>query len=222
MATADDAKPRLGHVLNPTDRFSEVVCGVITALTFTGTVSVTSAGEQDIRNLLYAAVGGTLGWGIVDGVMYLVTSVAGRGGAYRMERAIGGTKDADAGRQIVAENLPGELAAFLPTNVLEGIRAAIADGVRNTPPPRVARGDLAGALGVFALAVLGTLPMTLPFAFLSDVTRALRMSQGIGLAILFLSGCFLGHYAGFGTWRSGFTMLAIGVALVGVVIALGG
>ena len=48
------------------------------------------------------------------------------------------------------------------------------------------------------------------------------MSQGIGLTMLFLSGSALGHYAGFGASRSGFATLAIGVALVSLVIALGG
>jgi VIT1/CCC1 family predicted Fe2+/Mn2+ transporter len=103
-----------------------------------------------------------------------------------------------------------------------GIRSAITDGVGNAPRPRVTCGDLAGGLGVIALVVLGKLPVTLPFAFLSDVTLALSVSQGIGLTMLFLSGSALGHYAGFGTWRSGFAMLAIGVALVSLVIALGG
>ena len=222
MATADEPGAQRSAVLDPTDRFSEVVFGVIMAMTSTGTVSVANAGQQDIRDLLYAAVGCNLAWGIVDAVMYVITSVADRGWAYRMVRAIGGTKDADAGRRIVAENLPGGLADVLPTSVLEGIRSAIADGAGNAPRPRVTRGDLAGALGVFALVVLGTLPVTLPFAFLSDVTLALRVSQGIGLAMLFLNGSALGHYAGFGTWRSGFAMLAIGVALVSLVIALGG
>jgi len=221
MAKADDATPRRGSVLDPTDRFSEVVFGVVMAMTFTGSVSVASAGEQVIRPLLYAAVGCNLAWGVVDAVMYVITSVADRGWAHRMERAIG-TKDADAGRRIVAENLPGGLADVLPPSVLEGIRAAIADGVRNAPRPRVARGDLAGALGVFSLVVLGTLPLALPFAFLSDVALALRVSQGIGLIMLFLNGSALGHYAGFGAWRSGFAMLAIGVALVSLVIAMGG
>jgi hypothetical protein len=106
-------------------------------------------------------------------------------------RAIGGTKDADAGRRVVAANPPGGLADVLPTSVLEGIRTAIADGARNAPR-------------------------------LSDVTFALHVSQGIGLTMLFLNGSALGHYAGFGAWRSGFAMLAIGVALVSLVIALGG
>jgi len=221
MATADEPGAQRSAVLDPTDRFSEVVFGVVMAMTFTGTVSVAGAGEQDIRQLLYAAVGCNLAWGIVDAVMYVITSVAGRGWAYRLVRAIG-AKDADAGRRIVAENLPGGLADVLPTSVLEGVRIAIADRARNAPRPRVTRGDLAGALGVFSLVVLATLPLTLPFVFLSDVDLALHLSQGIGLTILFLSGSALGHYAGFGTWRSGFVMLAIGVALVSLVIALGG
>jgi len=219
---ADDARTRPGNVLDPTDRFSEVVFGVVMAMTFTGTVSVANAGEQDIHQLLYAAAGCNLAWGIVDAVMYVITSVADRGRAYRLERAIGEAKDADAGRRIVAENLPGGLADVLPASVLEGIRTAVADGARNAPRPRVGRDDLAGALGVFSLVVLGTLPVTLPFALLSHVALALRVSQGIGLTALFLNGSALGHYAGFGTWRSGFVMLAIGVALVSLVIALGG
>jgi hypothetical protein len=219
---ADDTGSQREAVLDPTDRFSEVVFGIIMAMTVTGSVSVANAGEQDIHDLLYAALGGSLAWGLVDAVMYVITSVADRGWTYRLVRAIGGAKDADAGRRILADNLPEGLAELLPTGVLEGIRTAIADGARTAQHPRVTRGDLAGALGVFSLVVLATLPVTLPFVFVSDVALAMRVSQGIGLAMLFLSGFGLGHYAGFGAWRWGFAMLAIGVALVGIVIALGG
>jgi len=222
MSEPNDAKPRLGDVLDPTDRFSEVVFGVVMAMTFTGTVSVANAGDQDVRQLLYAAVGCNLAWGIVDAVMYVITSLADRGWAHRLVRAIGEARDGDTGRRIVAENLPGGLAEALPASVLEGIRTALASGGQDAPRPRVTRGDLAGALGVFSLVVLGTLPVTLPFAFFSDVALALRASQGIGLTMLFLNGFALGHYAGFGAWRSGFAMLAIGSGLVGLVIALGG
>jgi hypothetical protein len=222
MAKADDTGSTRGAVLDPTDRFSEVVFGIVMAMTFAGTVSVANAGEQDIHDLLYAALGGNLAWGIVDAVMYVITSLADRGWTHRLVRSIGGAKDADAGRRILADNLPEGLAELLPTGVLERIRTAIADGARNAPPPRVTRVDFAGALGVFSLVVLGTLPVTLPFVFVSDVGLATRVSQSIGLAMLFLNGCALGHYAGFGAWRWGLGMLAIGVALVGVVIALGG
>jgi hypothetical protein len=222
MAAADDSSSQQGDVLDPTDRFSEVVFGIIMAMSFTGTVSVASAGEQDIRELLYAAVGCNVAWGVVDAVMYAITSVTDRGWAYRLAQAIGTAKDTDAGRRIVAENLPGGLADVLPTRVLDGIRTAIADSAGNAPRPRITRGDITGALGVLSLVVLGTLPVTLPFALMSDVTLALRLSQAIGLTMLFLNGSALGHYAGFGAWRSGLAMLAIGVALVGLIVALGG
>jgi hypothetical protein len=221
MAASEDLGS-LNDVLNPTDRFSEVVFGIIMAMSFTGTVRVANIGEQDIRGMLYAAIGCNMAWGAVDAIMYVITSLTDRGWAYRMEGAIGKAKDADAGRQIVAGNLPGGLKDLLPPNVLEGIRAAIADGVRGAPRPTLTRGDFAGALGVFLLVVLGTLPVTLPFAFLSDVTLALRVSQGIGLGMLFLSGAAIGHYAGFGARRSGLTMLAVGVALVILIVSLGG
>lgn len=222
MATADDARSQRRDVLDPTDRFSEVVFGIIMAMSFTGTVRVAGAGGQGIRQLLYAAVGCNLAWGIVDAVMYVITSVTDRGWTHRLVHAIGGAKDADTGRRIVAENLPGGLGDVLPASVLEEIRSAIAGRARNTPRPRVTRDDLVGALGVFSLVVLGTLPVTLPFAFLSDVTFALHGSQAIGLGMLFLNGSALGHYAGFGTWRSGLAVLAIGAALVSLVVALGG
>ena len=222
MSDPDDPRAGDGHVLDPTDRFSEVVFGVIMAMTFTGTVSVANSGEQEIRELLYAALGCNLAWGVVDAAMYVLTSLADRGWALRVVRAIGEAKDAAAGRGIVAESLPHGVAEVLPTSVLEGIRAAIVDGIRNPPRPRVTREDLAGALGVFSLVVLATLPVTLPFVFISDVALALRVSNGVGLAVLFLSGSALGHYAGFGGWRSGLTVLAIGVGLVSLVIALGG
>ena len=222
MAAADKSNSRWSDVLDPTDRFSEVVFGIIMSMSFTGTVRVASAGGQGIRELLYAAVGCNLAWGIVDAVMYVITSVTNRGWIYRLVHAIEEAEDAGAGRRIVADNLPGGLAAVLPTSVLEEVRSAIASGARNVPHPRVNRDDLSGALAVFTLVVLGTLPVTLPFAFLSDVSVALHVSQGIGLAMLFLNGSALGHYAGFGAWRSGLAMLAVGVALVSLVVALGG
>ena len=220
--TDGEGRRKTPRLLDPTDRFSEVVFGLIMAMSVTGTLSVATAGRREVRELLYAALGCNLAWGAVDAVMYVVTRLADRGWTTRIVRAIRQAKEPASGRRIVAESLPGGVVAVLPASVLEGIRAAIVDGVRIPSRPRVTREDLAGAVGVFSLVVLATLPVTLPFVFVSDVALALRVSNGVGLALLFLSGSALGHYADFGGWRSGFAMLAIGLALVGLVIALGG
>lgn len=210
------------RILDPTDRFSEVVFGVIMAMSVTGTLSVATAGEREVRELLYAALGCNLAWGVVDAVMYVLTSLADRGWTLRVVGAIRLASDPAAGRRILAESLPPGAADILPETVLEGIRAAIGSATHEIPRPRVTRGDLAGALGVFSLVVLATLPVTLPFVLISDVAVALRASNATGLALLFLSGSALGHYAGFGAWRSGLGVLAVGGALLGVVMALGG
>jgi VIT1/CCC1 family predicted Fe2+/Mn2+ transporter len=57
---------------------------------------------------------------------------------------------------------------------------------------------------------------------IGDVRLALRASNVIACAMLFLLGYAFGHYAGFRPWSMGLAMTAVGGALVGVAILLGG
>jgi VIT1/CCC1 family predicted Fe2+/Mn2+ transporter len=77
-------------------------------------------------------------------------------------------------------------------------------------------------LGVFVWVFLSTLPMVIPFIFISRARLALRISNGIGIAMLFLCGYAFGHYSGFRPWRMGLLMVLVGGAMVGITIALGG
>jgi hypothetical protein len=63
---------RFRLVLDPIERVSEVVFGVLMALSFTGTLSVATAGREEIRTLLFTALGCNVAWGLTDAVMYLV------------------------------------------------------------------------------------------------------------------------------------------------------
>src|SRR5207249_11125281 len=69
------------RVLDPIDRVSEVLFGLIMVLTFTGSLSVAEAGRESIRTMLLGALGCNLAWGIIDGVFYLMGCLAetGRG-----------------------------------------------------------------------------------------------------------------------------------------------
>jgi len=82
--------------------------------------------------------------------------------------------------------------------------------------------DFRGALGVFLLVFLATLPVALPFAFIDSAHRALRVSNGIALLMLFAGGFYLGRHGGRHPWRSGVVMLTLGAGLVLATIALGG
>src|SRR5204862_345440 len=66
------------RVLDPIDRVSEVLFGLIMVLTFTGALSVAEAGREDVRTMLIGALGCNLAWGIIDGVLYLMGCAFGR------------------------------------------------------------------------------------------------------------------------------------------------
>ena len=64
-----------GRLLDPIDRNSEVLFGLFMVLTFTGTLSVATAGREDVKLMLVAAIGCNIAWGFVDGVMYVLRNL---------------------------------------------------------------------------------------------------------------------------------------------------
>ena len=67
------------RLLDPVARMSEILFGLIMALTFTGTLDVATAGNEDVRMLLVGTIGCNLAWGLVDGVMFLISALTERG-----------------------------------------------------------------------------------------------------------------------------------------------
>jgi VIT1/CCC1 family predicted Fe2+/Mn2+ transporter len=88
--------------------------------------------------------------------------------------------------------------------------------------PRLGKREWLGALGVFLIVVLTTVPVISPFVLIGDGTVALRLSNAIAVMMLFLAGYAFGQYAGHRPWRMAITMVGLGTALVGVTISLGG
>ena len=60
------------QVLDPIERVSEIVFGVLMAMTFIGALNVAEAGHQEVRTAMIAALGCNLAWGLADAVMYLI------------------------------------------------------------------------------------------------------------------------------------------------------
>jgi len=79
-----------------------------------------------------------------------------------------------------------------------------------------------GAVAVFLLVFLSTFPVVVPFMLMDHVKPAMRTSNAIAVALLFLVGFRLGKYAGVRPWRWGLSMIVLGGVLVAITIALGG
>jgi VIT1/CCC1 family predicted Fe2+/Mn2+ transporter len=105
---------------------------------------------------------------------------------------------------------------------LERVRAVMSRAPEAPRRASLTWADLRGALACFLLVFLSTLPVALPFALVTDLHRALRISNGIAIALLFVAGYSLGQWAGFRPWVTGLVLVLLGVMLSAATIALGG
>jgi len=208
------------RVLEPVERLSEILFGLIMALTITGAVSVATADRFAIRTMLFAALGCNLAWGIIDAGMYLMARLGERGRNALTVRAVRETASREDAHRIIADELPPLLApAFQPAQ-LELIRERI-DKIPEAGPRLTGR-DWRGALGVCILVILSTFPVVIPFFVIADARLALRTSNVLAVISLFLCGFLFGRHAGLQPLATGLIMVGIGVVLVSIAIALGG
>jgi VIT1/CCC1 family predicted Fe2+/Mn2+ transporter len=217
--TASGSAPR---VLDPADRFEEIIFGLIMVLTFSCSLSVVEADRAEVRDMIVGALGCNLAWGIIDAAFYLVGVVVERGRSAKLLRDIRGAADSTAGRALVTEALPPLVAQNLMPQELERLRASIAGLPEPPRPVRLGRSDWLGALGVFLLVFVSTFPVVLPFFFIDDLRTALRLSNVIAIALIFGATWKLALHSGLRPLRTATAMVGIGVALVAIAIALGG
>jgi VIT1/CCC1 family predicted Fe2+/Mn2+ transporter len=209
-------------VLNPVDRVSEMLFGLYMALTFVGAVSVADSGRTEVRELLAAALGCNLAWGLVDAVMYLVRTITDRGKSLTLVRSVRAATDPETARALIKGSLSKPLAGVMTDTEVESIRQRVV--ALPSPPerPKLKSEDLLAALAVFLLVVAATFPVAIPFLIIDDIGLAKTVSRVIALAMLFFGGLALGRYAGYGSWKTGLMMAGLGAAVVAAVIALGG
>jgi VIT family len=209
------------RLLDPIARVSEILFGLIMALTFTGTLSAASAGREEVRTLLVGAIGCNIAWGLVDAVMFLMSELTERGRGLLTLHAVHNAASPREAHAAIGGALPPVLAKVLSANDLENMRQGLLR-VGALPARGLDKRDWLGALAVFLLVVLSTFPVVIPFLFFQDVQLALRMSNLVAIAMMFVCGVLLGRHGGYHPWRTGFSVVLLGVVLVGITIALGG
>ena len=210
------------HPLEPMERISEVLFGLIMVLTYTCSFSVAGAGREEVRTMLVGALGCNLAWGLIDAVFYLMGSFSVLGQGILKIRALRQVASPAEAQRIIADALPPLLVSVLSSADLEHMRQKL-NRVPNLPTrPRLRRDDWLGAVGVFLIVVLSTFPVVIPFALIREARLALRVSNGIAIVMLFLAGYAFGRHAGHRPLGMGLAMVILGVVLVAITISLGG
>ena len=219
MAQTVDEERR--HLLDPVDRISEILFGLIMAVTIVGSLAIATAGKAEVRTVLYAALGCNVAWGLVDAVMYLVRAATERSRLRTLGQRIR-HGDAASGQALIASSLPDHLEPFVGAQELEAMRGRVLTRAPETGWVLHGR-DLVEAVAVFAWVVIATFPVALPFMLLQDLPRAMQWSRIVTVVMLAIVGVALGRYAAHPRpWVTGLCAAVGGVLLIAAVKALGG
>jgi len=222
MSMADHSIKSTKRILDPVDRVSEVLFGLIMVLTFTGSLSVAEAGRDDVRTMLIGALGCNLAWGIIDAVLYLMGCLAEKGKGLLTLHAVRKATDPKQAQRLIADALPPVVASILEPPELEMMHQRL----KQLPAPperaRLHKDDWFGAIGVFLLVFLSTFPVAIPFIFMHRAGPALRVSNAIAIVMLFITGHAFGRITGRHPWLFGIAMVVLGALLAGLTMALGG
>jgi hypothetical protein len=222
VPSSSESTRKFKRALDPADRVAEVLFGLIMVLTFTGSLAVAETGREDVRTMLIGAIGCNLAWGIIDAILYLMGCLAEKGRNLMAFRALRSATDPQEAQRLLADALPPTVASVMKPEELGAIR----ERLKQLPEPpahaHLRKDDWQGAAGVFLLVFLSTFPVVIPFIFMQDAVRALRISNIVAVAMLFLTGYAYGRCVGRHPWFLGFSMVLLGAVLVALTIALGG
>jgi hypothetical protein len=209
------------RVLDPIDRVTEVLFGLIMVLTFTGSLSVVEAGRDDTRTMLIGALGCNFAWGIIDAVLFLMGGLANKGRTVLALRAARRSATSDEAQRLMAEMLPEPVAGL----VRPAEFALFEQRLRQQPEPAIPTldgDDWRGALAVFLLVFLSTFPVVIPFIVIPSASLALRVSNAVAIAMLFAMGFTFARLTGRSAMGWGVSMVLLGLTLAGLTMALGG
>jgi hypothetical protein len=210
------------RVLEPAERIAEVLFGLIMVLTFTGSLSIVEAGTDDVRAMLVGALGCNLAWGVIDALFYLMSCLAEKGRNLATYKAVLAAPTPEEARRLIVDALPPVVASLLQPAELDALRERAA---KLPPPPHRARlgfKDWWGAFGVFLLVFLATFPVAIPFMFIQRLSFAMRASNAVAVAMLFLAGFAYGRVIHRSPVAIGVAAVFIGLVIVTFTIALGG
>ena len=208
--------------LEPIERISEALFGLIMVLTFTCSISVAEADRAGIRTMLIGAFGCNLVWGVIDAILYLMGCLAERGQGIAALRAVRAAGSPEEGHRVITGALPPVIAALLQPADLERLRQELNRQPEPPPRPRLTGTEWLAAFAIFLWVLLITLPVAVPFVLITDVQRALRVSNAVAIVLLFIAGYGFGRAAGLRPWLTGLVMVFLGAGLVAATIALGG
>jgi hypothetical protein len=212
--------------LRPDESLSEILFGLIMALTITAGARLFAEGGQiDAHRLVVATVGCNVAWGAIDAVLFVLGGLFHRSRRARFHRTLLSARDrTDALAALEAEfALEDEPLEVRPDDRARLYQALLALSVHAAPAgPRLRQRDFVAAFIVFVLVSATSLPGVIPLLLFTDSDLALHVSNWLLILLLFFVGYWWGHYTQVSPWRAGLIVLLLGACMVLIAVVLGG
>nr|MDO8087029.1 hypothetical protein [Candidatus Sigynarchaeum springense] len=221
-------KKHLNNYLSASDRLSEIIFGLIMAMTIIGASRIALlSGEEDIngRVIIAATLGCNIAWGLVDGLMYIFSSLIERGRYNWLVAAVKKEKEEKNAIALIDKALDSDIIndlddeerKLLCSNVYKRM------SIKEPGKVRITMDDVAGAFVCFLLTFLTAFLIVVPF-FIPMVALWIKMllSRLITFALLFGVGYAYASHTGKGKVKTAIAMVMVGLVITVVIMALGG
>lgn len=216
--------PFLKRYLGLTERLDELLFALIMVLSITLGVGLATDQDTSASQFVWSIVGCNLACGLIDGCMHIVTQMLDRSGKARLVQALRSGSDESEQVAAVGGVLDGQLAALMSRDERRVLYLKIAGRLRGAEVQRtrMVTEDIFGGLAVVWLMVMATVPAIAPVLLLADRFVAARVSNGLVLLSLFGVGYGLARSIHANPWTLGLSTVVFGIAMVLIVVLLGG
>jgi len=211
----------LDDALSPFERASEIIFGILMAISVTAAFEITAGDEVDVRELMLAALGCNLAWGLIDGVIYLLQQQFERHRNHATMLELRGIGTEEAFRERVRAALPPVFVPALTPDSFARFRK-IVESYAAPRPSFWSRQELAVAAIICLLVFASTFPLVVPFMVMEDAWLALRVSHAVAVVMLFVLGWRIGRWSGAASFVAGAVFALVGAVLAVMCVALGG
>lgn len=202
--------------LSYADRTGEIAFAVIMVIIINGYVALSDLNTGFVY-IVAVNLGACLSWGIIDGLIYAVSSSIERNGIRNKLLQLKACVDCKDSLEKVRETLEG---TFLEGFDNKGKDAIAKDIITYMPKAALdenkvlTKAELMGWLSIVGIYLAVGFLLALPFLVLPNKVFAWFVSNGFGVAWLFGYGVQLGRSAGKNRWALGIIMAVVAIVFL--------
>jgi len=223
----------VGEFLDPIDALLTIFYSILFALLFTlsygvllyrGVLSSSFAGGYG-RDLFVTILGAATAWGIIEGVVYVMSEVLARRERYRLLQYVQTSHSEEEADAAISNELDFILEPITNDEQRHALHRDIRAYLSQAQPQAVGvkREDVIGAVATVLLYVVAVLPSLLPLLILpNDTKMAIHVSNLVSFLVIFATGYVWGIHTDANPWKIGFLLSSVCLAMVLVAKLLGG